>query len=141
LPIGGGREFPTTATARADWIAAARAPINLPAERLETLLARYGTTARAVARHVSTYPDDRPLAGGVTRGEIDYIARCEHVARLADIVMRRTTLAISGALTQSNLAEIAAVAAAALGWTPARCEAEIGEVSANLQRLNHFRVA
>ena len=35
---------------------------------------------------------------------------------LADIVMRRTTLAITGALTARDLDAIAAVAAAALGW-------------------------
>ena len=141
LPIGGGRGLPTTNKARADWIADVRNQVNVPAERLETLLTRYGTTARDIARHVSTFADDRPLAAGVTRGEIDYIARRERVTRLADIVLRRTTLAISGALTQSSLAEIAAVAATALGWTAERRDAEIGEVAASLQRFNHFRVA
>ena len=42
---------------------------------------------------------------------------------LADIVMRRTTLAITGALTARDLDAIAAVAAAALGWNAERTAA------------------
>jgi glycerol-3-phosphate dehydrogenase len=141
LPIGGGRDFPKTPTARANWIAAARTQTGLPAERLDALLKRYGATALEVARHVANLADDRALAGGLTSGEIDFIARREHVLRLADIVMRRTTLAISGVLTQQNLSQIADVASVALGWTQVRREAEISEVTQALAWFNRFRVA
>ena len=138
LPIGGGRDFPRD---RAAWIATAQAETGLGAERLDALLSRYGATARAVARHLTTYADDLPLAGGVTRGEIDYIARHENIVRLADVVMRRTTLAISGALSRQSLAEIADVCALALDWPPERRAQEVAATAEALTRLNRVALA
>ena len=77
--------------------------------------------------------DDRALAGGVTRGEIDYLARRERVTKLADIVMRRTTLAISGALTR-------APSAAAIVSTSARNSSTSASLTTPL-RLTSCRAA
>ena len=74
----------------------------------------------------------------MTRGEIDRIARHELVIRLADVVLRRTTLAISGALTLANLVGLAKVCAQALGWTKERRDAE---VAVTLVRINRVRLA
>ena len=60
---------------------------------------------------------------------------------LADIVMRRTTLAITGALTARDLDAIAAVAAAALGWDAARTAAEIAAATAELTRKHRLALA
>ena len=81
---------------------------------------------------------DAPLAhlDGYGRAEIDWIARNEHVQHLADIVMRRTTLAIEGRLTAAALAEISTVAAAALGWDEARRADEVAAVADRLARFN-----
>jgi glycerol-3-phosphate dehydrogenase len=51
---------------------------------------------------------------------------------LADIVMRRTTLAVTGALTARDLDAIAAVAAEALGWEAPRTAEEVASVTAEL---------
>ncbi|WP_411037223.1 glycerol-3-phosphate dehydrogenase/oxidase [Shinella sp. BYT-45] len=133
LPIGGGRDFPADAAARRAWVTERAAKSGLPAARVEALLARYGTTADAILAHIEA-GGDAPLAHveGYGRAEIDWIARNEMVEHLSDIVMRRTTLAIEGRLTAAGLDEIAAVAAAALGWDEARRAEEVAAVAAQL---------
>jgi glycerol-3-phosphate dehydrogenase len=134
LPIGGGREFPEGRVERKRWIAAAAVETGLAPERMATLLDRYGTTALAVARHAARFPGEAPLRGlrGYSRGEIDYLARCERVERLADIVLRRSSLAITGALDLPDLKEIAEVVGAALGWSEQLRKAEIEATRAEL---------
>ncbi len=136
LPIGGGRGFPAD---RGDWLSEAARDTGVPEGRLDTLLARYGTTARAVARHeADAEPGGLSDATDYSRAEIDWIVRNERVVHLADIVMRRTTLAITGALTARDLAAIAGIAAAALGWTDARTTAEIAFAAAVLAERNRL---
>ena len=48
-----------------------------------------------------------------TLAEIDWLARNESVVHLADIVMRRTVLAITGRLSRRALDQIADIVAAA----------------------------
>lgn len=137
LPIGGGRDFPTDETARKAWIGRRAAESGLPASRIEALLARYGTTADAVLAHIRQV-GDQPLVHveGYGEGEIDWIVRNEMVGHLADIVMRRTTLAIEGKLTAAGLDEIARVAAAALGWSEEKRAEELAAVTAHLTTFN-----
>lgn len=137
LPIGGGRGFPGEAAERRAWISGRAAKSGLPEARVEALLARYGTTADAVLAHIKE-TGDVPLAHveGYGRGEIDWIARNEMIEHLADIVMRRTTLAIEGRLTTEGLDEIAAIAAAALGWDEGRRADELAQVARHLTAFN-----
>ncbi len=137
LPIGGGRDFPADGKAREAWLSERAGRSGLPVARVSALLARYGTTADAVLAHIAA-AGDAPLAHveGYGRAEIDWIARNEMVRHLADIVMRRTTLAIEGRLTAAGIGEIAGVAAAALGWSDERREEEISAVTAHLARFN-----
>lgn len=138
LPIGGGKDFPTDAKARAAWLAKARAEGGGDQSRLDQLLSRYGTTALRIARREAGRDGERlPDSRGYSLSEIDDIARREFVEHLADIVLRRTTLAIGGSLTQRDLDCIAAVAGRALGWTPQRAGAERDAVVAEL-RDKHF---
>ncbi|WP_234187983.1 glycerol-3-phosphate dehydrogenase/oxidase [Shinella sp. NM-101] len=141
LPIGGGRGFPVEAAERRAWISGRAAKSGLPEARIEALLARYGTTADAVLAHIKE-TGDAPLAHveGYGRGEIDWIARNEMVEHLADIVMRRTTLAIEGRLTAEGLAEIAAIAAAALGWDEDRRADELAQVTRHLTAFNRVNL-
>jgi len=141
LPIGGGRGFPVEAAERRAWISGRAAKSGLPEARIEALLARYGTTADAVLAHIGE-TGDVPLAHveGYSRGEIDWIARNEMVEHLADIVMRRTTLAIEGRLTAEGLGEIAAIAAAALGWDEGRRADELAQVTRHLTAFNRVNL-
>lgn len=137
LPIGGGRDFPTDEAARKAWIERRAAESGLPASRIEAFLARYGTTADPVLAHIRQV-GDQPLVHveGYGQGEIDWIVRNEMVGHLADIVMRRTTLAIEGKLTAAGLDEIARVAAAALGWSEEKRAEELAAVTAHLTTFN-----
>jgi glycerol-3-phosphate dehydrogenase len=142
LRIGGGHAFPAGAAERQRWIAAAAAETGLDEARMEQLLSRYGTTALDVARHRGRWSDADRLADAAdtSLAEIDHIARREAVVHLADIVMRRTTLAIRGDLTARDLGAIADVAAEALGWTPERRTAELDGVLARLRSDNAMRI-
>ncbi|RJT41829.1 glycerol-3-phosphate dehydrogenase/oxidase [Mesorhizobium waimense] len=138
MPIGGGKGFPMDAAARAAWLADAASASGIDMTSLDQLLSRYGTSAALIARHrsASSNGDRLPDSNDYSLSEIDYIARNEFVEHLADIVMRRTTLAISGSLTTSDLQQIASVAGQALGWSPQRMDEEIDAVVAQLSGNN-----
>jgi glycerol-3-phosphate dehydrogenase len=138
MPIGGGRDFPADAAARTRWLAEATARSGLDEKRLGQLLARYGTTALAIAAHRNGWNDDDRLPDSSDYGvaEIDYLARGEFVQHLADIIMRRTTLAMGGTLTLADLDRIAAIAGRALGWTAQRTAEELDAVVAQLNGTN-----
>jgi glycerol-3-phosphate dehydrogenase len=137
LAIGGGRQFPGDAAQRRAWIDGAVQKSGIDIKRADTLLSRYGTTASAILDHAATSPnrDSERLSNAEHYSllEIDWIARKEFVVHLSDIVLRRTTIAIEGALTMAGLKDMAKVAAAALDWDVARAEAEIDDVRTTLR--------
>ncbi len=135
MPIGGGRGFPADAAARSNWLAMAKSGTGLDRARLDQLLSRYGTKALRIALHESQATDRAglPDAIGYSHAEIDFIARHESVVHLADIVMRRTTLAINGNLTRRDLQAIALIAGDALGWDSLRVASESETVESMLR--------
>ncbi|MCV3738991.1 glycerol-3-phosphate dehydrogenase/oxidase [Rhizobium sp. TRM96647] len=142
LAIGGGKDFPPGPAERAEWAREVASKTGRPQERVEELLSRYGTTARSILSHRSPYSDlERlPDATGYSLAEIDWIARNEFVEHLGDIVLRRTTLAIQGALTAADLAAIATVAGAALGWDTERKAEERADVVRTLERYHGLKL-
>ena len=139
-PIGGGRGYPSMHE-REGWIARVARETGLDGARIATLLDRYGTTAHAIARHEVGYgPERLPALPGVSHAEIDWIARHERVVHLADIVMRRTTLAVEGRLTMPDLDAIAEVAATALGWDDERRCEEVAALAARLRDVHRMRL-
>jgi len=86
-------------------------------------------------------PHDKPLASepSYTVREIQYLCEHEAVTHLADLLFRRTTIAISGQLTGALLDEIAAIAAGVLGWDAVRTRQEI-EASRDIARQRHGMV-
>jgi glycerol-3-phosphate dehydrogenase len=141
LAIGGGRHFPTDAAARKQWIDKRIIRAGLTAARVETLLGRYGTTADAVLAHIAQAGGETMLAhvDDYSDAEIEWIASNEMIKHLADIVMRRTTLAIEGRLSTASLEEVSAVAAKALNWDEARRREEVSAVTGQLQNFNRAR--
>lgn len=133
--IGGGRDFPRRATDRAAWLR-----LHLEAaghDRAEMLFERYGTRAADVWAHLQDEDgrtqDDRLLEHTpLSTGELDWMVAREHVVHLADVVLRRTSIAFTGDAHPAALEEIADALAPLLGWDDERRDAEVHET---LQRL------
>jgi glycerol-3-phosphate dehydrogenase len=124
VPIGGGRGYPASESARRVWVAAHADGVG--GERAARLLERYGTRAAELIDELAEL-SDAPLqhAPAYSRAEIAYLARTEFVVHLTDLVLRRTSLAFRGELSLPLLAELADVAGEVLGWDAARRRAEI----------------
>ncbi len=57
-------------------------------------------------------------APAYTREELRWLAECEHVTRLADLVLRRTSLAFTGAAREAVVREVVGDVAHVLHWSP-----------------------
>lgn len=117
LPIGGGRDFPKD---RSRWIADLAAETGLSEARIAVLLERYGTRARDLAQGFGQEAD----TAGHSTAELAHLIAHEQVETLADLLIRRTTIAITGELSLSVIATCLELLANARGWPPARAEAE-----------------
>lgn len=110
VPIGGGRDFPRDAAARAALVTSLAQRGGVSDARAEVLLQRYGTRAGA-------YVDGLRARGEVmlssapdyAREEIRHIAATERVGGLDDILHRRTLLALTGRDRPAVRVEIAAL--------------------------------
>ena len=119
LAIGGGRDFPTDPDA---WCAELAAKHGLATERAKVLLERYGTSAVDFAADLASDP---MLAGSdYSAGEIRQIVEREQVECLADIFLRRTTVAISGGLSLALIDAVLGILATHKAWTTAQISAE-----------------
>lgn len=113
MPIGGGTGFPTDPAAYVDGIAAQS---GLSPARISTLVHRYGTLTAPLAQRFS---GEHPLIGlpGYSQEEIDHVIAAEQVETLSDIALRRTTLALGGALDRAAIAALADRLGHAKGWS------------------------
>ena len=91
-----GSGLPVTDDARRVWLVAHGDEVGRA--RAFELLERYGTRAEDYLAEIEG--DEDPLAhhGGYGRLEIAWLTRTERVVRLADIVLRRTSIAFTGAI-------------------------------------------
>ena len=117
--IGGAVGSPTTPESRTAWLAAHGETVGT--ERAAELLERYGTSAEAIIRRIAA-GQDAPLAAApeYSRAEIAHLVETEQVVRLVDVVLRRTSLAFRGLVTDALLTELADLIGDALGWDAAR---------------------
>ena len=137
LPIGGGRDYPRDEAARENWLRELGRRSELPPDRLKQLFERYGTRAEEFARSLRA-ADDHPLTHhcGYSRREVEFILREEKVARLDDLLLRRSLIAMLGELTRELLHELAEIAAEKLCWTPERKAQEI-QRAIKILRVKH----
>ncbi|HLP23546.1 MAG TPA: glycerol-3-phosphate dehydrogenase/oxidase [Microbacteriaceae bacterium] len=124
IAIGGGRGFPMTPGARSRWVAAHRGGHDV--EFAERLLDRYGTRATQLLKAIPAGEPELAHTPGYTPTELAWLAENEQAATLADMVLRRTSIAFRGGLTRAALREIAAAIAPVLGWTDRDCARETG---------------
>ncbi|MBZ9792201.1 glycerol-3-phosphate dehydrogenase/oxidase [Rhizobium sp. 3T7] len=119
--FGGGRGFPDD---RDDWLRQLSATTGLAADRVATLFTRYGTDAAEIARFISAGADQALPHAGYSARELIHLIRSEAVEHLDDLLLRRTTLAVSGELSL-DVADVAlAILAAEKGWPPQRAAEE-----------------
>ncbi|MEM9427314.1 MAG: glycerol-3-phosphate dehydrogenase/oxidase [Pseudomonadota bacterium] len=129
LAIGGGRDYPDDPEAWArDFPDPARARV---------LLDRYGTTARGILEAEAGQPRMLGNALAYSEQEIAWVTAHEHVVHLIDIVIRRTQLAVIGALNKAALAEIASIAGKVLDWDATRISNEISMTRRILAERHH----
>lgn len=134
LPVGGSAGLPRDAQGLQAFAADVARQSGLEAEVAATLVRRYGSQAADVAHAVALSP--RALKGNPAYhdGEIRWIIRQERVTRLADIILRRTLLPFEDGLSPSLIGDIAAIAAAELGWSEEQLQQEILATTAMLQK-------
>jgi len=131
LAIGGGKGFPKAAAILERELAA---DFGISPARAAHLAATYGTAARDLLAFCRARADDTPLGSQteITCAEIAFIARHEGAATLADIVLRRTTLAIRGLLSKDLLEALAAAAGDELGWDAEEREHQLSVLAEDL---------
>ena len=117
--IGGAVGYPTTPDERATWLATHGATVG--AERAAELLERYGTSAEAIIERIESAPD-APLAAApdYSRAELVHLIETEQVVRLLDVLLRRTSLAFRGLVTDALLTELADLVGDVLEWDAER---------------------
>ena len=117
LAIGGGRGYPEDTES---WISALAIETGVPRPRLAALLERYGTQAAKLAVVLGAEAD----IAGHSAAELSHLIEHEQVETLADLLIRRTTIAITGELSLSVIDRSLQLLATAKGWTPERADAE-----------------
>jgi len=126
MAIGGGRGFPKTIRARHAWMQTHLAGAG---DRSSQLLSRYGTRASEVWDFIES-GDDSPLADTtVSTRELAWMVQKESVVHLADVVLRRTSLAFTGHVSIAVLDTLAQALAPLLGWDEKTRTAEIASTT------------
>lgn len=105
LPLGGGRDFPTSADAQLKWTEVNGKGIGT--QRALQLLLRYGTRATEFIREIAANGETRLASNpDYSDTEIRYLITSEQVSTVEDIFHRRTNLAFSGEVTNSLVTEL-----------------------------------
>jgi glycerol-3-phosphate dehydrogenase len=111
---------------------------NLPLETAQHLLRDYGADYR---RLIELTREDERLRGRLVEGlpqilaEVVYAARYEMALTLADVMTRRTRLAMVAGKAALNCAAIAAGAMAReLGWSGEQTERQIAQFTVEFER-------
>ena len=105
LPLGGGRDFPTSEDAQLRW--ATSYGNSIGTDRALQLLLRYGTRAQEFIHEIAANGETKLSSNpDYSDTEIKYLITSEQVSKVDDIVHRRTNLAFSGEVTDSLVTEL-----------------------------------
>lgn len=131
MPIGGGRDYPEDTHS---WISETIAKFGVSPERARHVLDLYGSNAHSVLTACSLTPEDSAIAPNCpySVAEITHLIRSERTVHLADIVLRRTSLAITGQVSSDIISRVAAIAAKCLGWDAAQQKQETASLISEL---------
>lgn len=134
LPIGGGRDFPRP-SAQPSWQAQLSLQFGVPLPRVTQLVKRYGSRALPLLSLIQQH-GEQPLThhSDYSALELRYVMQHEQVCQLADLLVRRTGLAMCGELTSALMLELAQLFAEEQGWDSARAQQHLQETCAELAR-------
>jgi glycerol-3-phosphate dehydrogenase len=104
---------------------------ELSADVVRTLIMQYGSAYREIFKYLQNPNEVGDTNLGLTRAEVIHSIREEMAQKLADVVSRRTTLALPGRLTEKSLSICASVMAQELAWNEERMRREIAQVQAS----------
>ncbi|WP_336991406.1 glycerol-3-phosphate dehydrogenase/oxidase [Leucobacter sp. VD1] len=137
LAVGGGDGYPVDAASRLRWLAAHAD--GRDRGRVSVLLDRYGTRATEVLAATPERDPELPELPGYTAAELAHLAATEQVVHLDDLLLRRTSIAFVGGLTEPRIRAAAAAIAPALGWDEGTITAEVDrtiELLRNAHRID-----
>ena len=141
LPIGGGRDYPSTPEGVERWLAALTAR-GLDRARADVLLTRYGTRAAEVIDFLRAGTDQTlHSTRELSVRELLWMAEREQVAHVEDVLIRRTSLAFRGLVTAELIEEVAAHLAGPLGWDAQQTRREVQRAVATLAERHRVDVA
>ncbi len=122
----GAEGYPQGEAAKRQWIGRVAAANGLTAQRVNDLLARYGTEAERLAeRREPQWRMPLDALPDYTVGEILMIAENEQVLHLSDLVRRRSIITLLGRASEPALTELAAIVGGVLGWDADRRKQEV----------------
>ena len=136
LSIGGGKDYPADKTQRDQWLAKFCQNTQLSLNRAETLLQRYGTKAGLLKDYCDDTDEPLQHHSQYSLGEIRFLICAERVEKLLDILLRRTSLAISGELNLAMIEEINQIMGDIKDWDQQQSDAELHNTLKFLE-LNH----
>jgi glycerol-3-phosphate dehydrogenase len=126
LPIGGGRNYLSTADEAKRFVGGITAWTGLPADRVQVLFERYGTRVEQIATFICRGKDQALKSlSSYSRREIGFLAQNEKIVHLDDLLLRRTMLAMLGRLRREAVDEIADALGEWLNWNAERRKAEV----------------
>lgn len=126
VAIGGGRGWLSDPVARERLIMEQSQSCGRSRKRVETLFDRYGARAIAFLEHLPAAGETMLLhLPDYSAEEIAYLVKQERVARLEDVLLRRTAIALLGDATAPVISEIGGIVGAALGWTDQQIRDEV----------------
>lgn len=142
LPIGTARDAPSTPASLKMRLADVQRAGGLDPAAAVRLHARYGCEALRVAEEISRC-GGREIAGLAQyhEGEIRFVARHQRVTHLADVVLRRTLIAIEGRCTATGLQSLSDIVGNVLAWDAPRRAREREEVADILLRRHGVKLA
>lgn len=109
MPIGGARDFPLSEAGRAALTQELAQRSGLPEQRIDALLARYGSRVQEYLDHLSG--PETPLADcpEYSVEEIAHICRTERVQTVDDVLRRRTLISLRGMSSEEVRRAVSAI--------------------------------
>jgi len=134
LPVGGGRDYPSTQAGQKAFIDMVAAENGLPRKRVVTLFDRYGTAAARIAAYLKA-GKDAPLKSQseYSRREVEYLVMHEKPVHVDDLLLRRSTLAWLGYATRPLVEEITDIMGDQLKWNKSQKESEVSRTVKELK--------